>query len=187
MGVTVSQYIWCAKLPTKIKVFMWYLKKGVILTKVNLVRRNWHGDKSCAYYHVPESIQHLFFSCAHAKFLWRAVHVVFGLSQPSSVDDLFNRWCKVGGIKHNLLLLTVASAICWTIWISRNEVVFDKCELKSYLQVLFRGMYWLRQWALLQRHEHQHALVLQCQQLEKVVLRVFASFGWLLSSRLGLH
>ena len=84
------------------------------------------------------SIQHLFFSCAHAKFLWRAVHVVFGLSQPSSVDDLFNRWCKVGDSKHNLLLQTAASAICWTIWISRNEVVFDKCKPKSYLQVLFR-------------------------------------------------
>jgi len=87
------------------------------------------------------------------SFLWRAVHVVFGLSQPSSVDDLFNRWCKVGGIKHNFLLLTAASAI----WISRNEVVFDKCKPKSYLQVLFRGTYWLSQWALLQHHEHQHA------------------------------
>ena len=53
-GVTLSQDIWRAKLPTKIKVFMWYLKKGVILTKNNLVRRNWHGDKSCAYCHVPE-------------------------------------------------------------------------------------------------------------------------------------
>ena len=90
------------------------------------------------------SIQHLFFSCAHVKFLWRAVHVVFGLSQPSSVDDLFNRRCKVGGTKHNLLLLTAALAICWTIWISRNEVIFDKCKAKSYLQVLFRGTYWLQ-------------------------------------------
>ena len=96
-GVSVSQDIWRAKLPTKIKVFMWYLKNGVILTKDNLVRRNWHGDKSCAYCHVPETIQHLFFSCAHAKFLWRAVHVVFGISQPSSMDDLLNRRCKVGG------------------------------------------------------------------------------------------
>ena len=34
-GVTVSQDIWRAKLPTKIKVFMWYLKKRVILTKDN--------------------------------------------------------------------------------------------------------------------------------------------------------
>ena len=60
-GVTVSQDIWRAKLPTKIKVFMWYLKKRVISTKDNLVRHNWHGDKSCAYYHVPESIQHFVF------------------------------------------------------------------------------------------------------------------------------
>ena len=43
-------------------------------------------------------IQHLSFSCAHVKFLWHAVYVVFGISQPSSMDDL--------------LLLTTASAIC---------------------------------------------------------------------------
>ena len=68
--VTVSQDISHAKLPTKIKVFMWYLKNGIILTKDNLVGRNWHGYKSCAYCQVPESIQHLFFSCTHAKFLY---------------------------------------------------------------------------------------------------------------------
>ena len=96
MGVTVSQYIWCAKLTTKIKVFMWYLKKTVILTKDNLVRCNWHGAKLCAYCHVPESIQHLFFSCAHAKFLWRTIHAMFGISQQSPMDDLLNRWCKLG-------------------------------------------------------------------------------------------
>ena len=128
----------------------------------------------------------MFFSCTHAKFLWRAVHVVFGISQPSSIDDLLNRWCKVGDNKHNLLLLTAASVICWTIWISRN-VVFDKCKPKSYLKVLFRGTYWLCQWALLQQHEHQHALVLPCQQLEEAAIRVFVSFGWLSLSQLGFH
>jgi hypothetical protein len=30
---------WKLKLPLKIKVFLWYLYKGVILTKDNLVRR----------------------------------------------------------------------------------------------------------------------------------------------------
>jgi hypothetical protein len=43
------------------------------------------------------------------------------------------------------LLLTAASALCWTIWLTRNEVVFDKCRPKFFLQVLFRGTYWL--WA----------------------------------------
>jgi hypothetical protein len=38
--VRVPQDIWQIKVPMKIKIFLWYLKKGVILTKDNLVRRN---------------------------------------------------------------------------------------------------------------------------------------------------
>ena len=52
-----------------------------------------------------------------------------------------------------MLLLTAASALLWALWISRNEIVFDKCKPKSLLQVLFRGTHWLRQWANLQRRE----------------------------------
>jgi hypothetical protein len=80
-GVRVSQEIWCAKLPTKIKVFFWYLKKGVILTKDNQARPNWKGDKNCCFCHLPETIQHLFFNCSYAKFLWRAVQIVFGITK----------------------------------------------------------------------------------------------------------
>jgi hypothetical protein len=38
--VRVSQDIWQIKIPTRIKIFLWYLKRGVILTKDNLARRN---------------------------------------------------------------------------------------------------------------------------------------------------
>ena len=36
-GVRVSQEIWKTKIPTKIRIFLWYLKKGVILRKDNFV------------------------------------------------------------------------------------------------------------------------------------------------------
>ena len=38
--VRVSEDIWQTKLPMKIKVLMWYLRRGVILAKDNLVKRN---------------------------------------------------------------------------------------------------------------------------------------------------
>uniref|UniRef100_A0A0E0BJQ6 Uncharacterized protein n=1 Tax=Oryza glumipatula TaxID=40148 RepID=A0A0E0BJQ6_9ORYZ len=31
-------------MPLNIKIFMWYLLNGVVLTKDNLVMRNWHGS-----------------------------------------------------------------------------------------------------------------------------------------------
>ena len=56
------------KLPLKIKVFLWYLYKGVILTKDNLARRQWQGDTKCCFCSFEESIQHLLFDCHYAKF-----------------------------------------------------------------------------------------------------------------------
>jgi hypothetical protein len=31
-----------------------------------------------------------------------------------------------------------ASAICWAIWLSRNDVVFDKSPMKTFMQVIYR-------------------------------------------------
>ncbi|WVZ53496.1 hypothetical protein U9M48_004427 [Paspalum notatum var. saurae] len=72
-GVKVSMEIWQSKLPLKIKIFLWYLKKAVLLTKDNLGRLNWHGVKSCCFCGTSETIQHLFLDCSYAKFLWRTV------------------------------------------------------------------------------------------------------------------
>jgi hypothetical protein len=40
-----NKYIWKMKIPLKTEVFAWYLCRGVILTKDNVVKRNWHGCK----------------------------------------------------------------------------------------------------------------------------------------------
>jgi len=184
--VRVSQDIWQTKLPIKIKIFLWYLKKEVVLTKDNLVTRNWSGDRGCCFCHFPETINHLFFDCFYAKFLWRAVHIIFGLPPPTNINDLFLRWTKLGTKKYNSLLLTAAVSLCWAIWITRNEVVFDRCRPKSFLQVLFRGTHWLRQWAHLQRHDDQREqLNLVGQVLETSALYFFSSNGWLSSSYIG--
>ena len=54
-------------------------QEGVILTKDNLLKRNQNGSKSCVFCSRDETIEHLFFECLYAKFLWRAIHFVLGL------------------------------------------------------------------------------------------------------------
>ena len=44
-----NKIIWKLKMPLKIKIFMWYLLKGVVLTKDNLARRNWNGSLRCYF------------------------------------------------------------------------------------------------------------------------------------------
>ena len=114
-GLKVTQEIWHMKIPLKIKIFMWYLKRGVILTKDNLATRNWNGNKACYFCSKHETIQHLFVECHYAKFLWHAIHFVFGIPPPLNIEHLFNTWSKQGGQKHNILLLTGATTICWSI------------------------------------------------------------------------
>jgi hypothetical protein len=37
------------KIPLKNKKFAWYLCRGVILTKDNLIKQNWYGSKMCVF------------------------------------------------------------------------------------------------------------------------------------------
>jgi len=78
--------------------------------------------------------------------------------------------------------------MCWVIWLSRNDVVFNKREPKTFLQVLFRGTHWLRHWAQLQhREEQKESLIQTCRLLEMLALRFFASHGWPFSLRIGFQ
>ena len=62
-----NKLIWKSKMPLKNKIFMWYLRRGVVLTKDNLARRNWQGSKKCSFCTHDETIKHLFFQCIVAR------------------------------------------------------------------------------------------------------------------------
>ena len=42
----LNKIIWKLKAPLKIKIFLWYLRRGVFLTKDNIAKWNWQGTKS---------------------------------------------------------------------------------------------------------------------------------------------
>jgi hypothetical protein len=46
-----NKKVWKMKIPLKTKSFAWYLCRGVILTKDNLVKCNWHVSSSCVFCH----------------------------------------------------------------------------------------------------------------------------------------
>ena len=87
------KFIWQAKIPLKIKIFMWLIYNNAILTKDNLVKRKWVGDERCSFCCEPESISHLLFECAMSKYVWSLVATVVGaLCRPISLDQL---WCWI--------------------------------------------------------------------------------------------
>jgi hypothetical protein len=62
-----------------------------------------------------ESIQHLFFDCLYARFMWGLVHIIFGIQPPLNTNHLFGTWSNSLGRSFKRQLLVAASAFCWAI------------------------------------------------------------------------
>jgi len=72
--------IWKIKIPLKIKNFLWFLQRGVVLTKDNLARKNWKESQKYIYCNGNESIQYLFIDCPLAKMIWRFIFYATNLT-----------------------------------------------------------------------------------------------------------
>ncbi len=98
-----------------------------------LARQNWNGSLRCCFCMKNETIQHLFMDCHFAKFVWRAVLFAFGLYLPNTISHMFDGWLLGVDKKKSKLILVGASAICWALWLSRNDMVFEISPSISYM------------------------------------------------------
>jgi hypothetical protein len=124
--------IWRLKIPLKNKKFMWYLQKEVVLTNDNLAKKNWNGGKQCCFCHANETVKHLFFDCYYAKFMWGLSYLPFNIIPPRSVQHLYGSWLNQFQGKLKRQALAGALAFCWAIWLSKNDVVFDKSPYQNF-------------------------------------------------------
>jgi hypothetical protein len=69
------------------------------------------------------------------------------------------------------------AAISWALWISRNDLVFQKSQYKSILQVIFRGTFWIKSWYVLSKHDGRTILKDCCRGLEAATLEIFHKSG----------
>ena len=117
-----NKRIWIPKIPLKIKTFVWLAQQGAILTRDNLMKRNWHGDGSCSLCQEQETAMHLFFTCPVAKYIWSLVaYILEANCRPGSFDQ-FWLWAKAfftkiptlphGGAGSNLLDLVEVEKCC---------------------------------------------------------------------------
>lgn len=128
-----QKYIWKLKVPLKIKIFKWYLFRGVVLTKDNLAKCNWNGSNNCWCCDEDEKIMHLFLSGRFAGLLWRTVHFAFNFPPYTSIPNIFSTWLR--GVDKNLRaqIRVGVSAPCWIISNCRNDIVFNKVRNSNFL------------------------------------------------------
>jgi hypothetical protein len=168
---------WKLKVTLKIKVFLWYLQKGVILTKDNLLKRRWQGGSQCCFYLEDETIQHLFFDCHVAKFVvWNAIFFTFGIKPPTSVVDMLGSWLGCFSQKLRKQVWLGAAAMCWAIWLCRNDAVFNRRQPNSFCRLSSGER---------TGEGFDHSLLKRKRNMmEGLVLELFARRGWNFRSRI---
>jgi hypothetical protein len=137
VSVDNNKMIWKMKIPLKTKVFRWYLRHVVILTKENLAKWNWHGNKNCVFCHQDETIKHLLFQCRFARSIWSIIQVASNLYLPCSVANIFGNWLHGINNQFRAHIRVEALAVIWSLWLCRNDKVFNdkKISLAGHLPV----------------------------------------------------
>jgi hypothetical protein len=182
----LRKYLWKMKIPLKIKIFMWFLHNKVLLTKDNLAKRNWSGCLKCCFCDSNETIDHLFLNCPFAKIVWRMVYFAFNIPAPTSINNMFGNWLN-GVSKCDKARIRIGiAALCWSIWTSRNDMVFNKQKSTNFLQVIRRAAHWIHLWAFLLPEEQREHMASGCNRLLMVAQDCFfRATGWRYISRLS--
>jgi hypothetical protein len=153
--------VWKAKIPERVKIFMWLrvkifmwlMEQNAILTKNNMLSRNWHGDPCCYFYDKPENMDHLMFECPIAKVVWGLIGICFHQnSRPLSFTQYWD-WIPLALPGGDRVYMVGLAAVCWAIWKGRNKTCFEKKQIKNPGEILFAACAFLRYWAGLQNEE----------------------------------
>jgi hypothetical protein len=103
VGVDRSfKQLWKAKIPLKIKIWLWLIWHNAIATKDNMKKRKWVGSFICQFCPNDESITHLFFTCPMAAYMWSTISTFLGFSL-----DLPALPSTSGGLLKSFLLVPI--------------------------------------------------------------------------------
>jgi hypothetical protein len=78
VSCNLSRKIWSCKFPLKIKKFLWQLFQNRLQNGHQLKERDWKGGEFCVLCGKSEDVEHLFFSCSLASFVWSFISESLG-------------------------------------------------------------------------------------------------------------
>lgn len=125
--------VWSVVSPPRVQIFLWLLANNSLMTRDNLEKRNMGKPLGCEFCAEPETIDHLFFSCAVAKNIWNNVSDYF--DKPIGQDYLSVARFWPAASKNHCALNSICSCILWSIWKSRNQHVFNNAIWSDVKQI----------------------------------------------------
>jgi hypothetical protein len=128
----VLNNIWKSPAPSKVIAFSWKLLHNRIPTRSNLLYRGIDvngGNVMCTHCHGMEEAElHLFLFCEFAMRVWKSIFRWLGivLVIPPNLSLLFDCFTAAAGSKKERKGYSLIwHATVWTIWNSRNNVIFS--------------------------------------------------------------
>lgn len=91
VGPVVSGFhgVWKARIPLKIKIFMWQAIRGRLPAADQIKKRNGPGSEFCVLCGLAENIEHILFRCPLAKLFWSYLREWLGVTwAPNSFGEL---------------------------------------------------------------------------------------------------
>ena len=150
----------------------------MLLTKDNLVKWKWQGCKKCCFCDKDETIQHLFIACPFAKMIWRIVHMAFNLTPPNNITHLFGNWLRGVSKTDKVPIRVGVCALLWAMWNIRNDYIFNKAKIHSFMQVIPMTTHWIHMWSYLQSTERRNEMVSGCNRLDTVARDLYTQCSW---------
>jgi hypothetical protein len=165
------KHLWKAKIPLKIKICLWLIWHNAIATKDNMKKRKWVGNYACSFCSSDESINHLFFACPAAKYMWSIVATSIGAPNRPICFTQYFWWIadRLPG-RTNLHVICVA-ALCWVIWKTWNKACFDGKTLSNPVELICYTCVFLRYWAGLQNEGEKGILNEGAARLQQVAIQ----------------
>ena len=160
--------LWKARLPLKIKLFMWQLFRDKLPTSLNVAKRNGPATGTCALCGEPEDASHVFFRCAMARFSWRAIRTAAGVQwDPRSaatqlLDSIHERAKRV--------MWSCVGALLWVLWLTRNKLTIEGCFPSHPANIIYKCNLFLQQWSPLARRKDAERLKQAQDRLRQVYL-----------------
>lgn len=162
--------IWKAKIPLKVKIFLWLVEQNAILTKDNLIKWKWKGSKTYAFCTENETVNHLFFDCPTAKYVRSLLAYALGADcRPSSMNQF---WVWIRNIlpQPPTMHLVGLAAIIWGIWRPRNTICFDKKRIKSPTKIVCLICSFLTYWSGLLKDDLKEQIVQGAEAVKAAAL-----------------
>ncbi|KAK3217752.1 hypothetical protein Dsin_011722 [Dipteronia sinensis] len=145
--------IWKGICPPKVEFFLWQLYRDRVMVKEVLNRFGFSQamDEICPLCRSgAESSNHLFMHCSWSRLLWSACIGWWGMSYcPNlSVKSWVDGWSGMcPSSKHNRALGSLMFVVMWTIWETRNSLVFEGRDADIVYAtdiVKFRVAWWFK-------------------------------------------